>query len=180
MFQIFYLFFVALQDIVIVLKTIPGELSRGQQIALDIFFLVVFLAEIILTMSLGFVQYWQKSWNCLATSIWITEVVCLSVGSGNSFVILPHKIEMGNVASTIRICKILVPFKSRKRAHYLAGVRSIVATISESVSDAARIAILVIMLSFFWASIGKIVFAEIIPLDFATLMDGKNPCRILT
>lgn len=66
-----------------------------------------------------------------------------------------------------------MPFKARKRSQYLAGVRSIVSTISESINDVGRIALLVIGLSFFWASIGMITFGSSVPLDFNTLLDGN-------
>ena len=66
-----------------------------------------------------------------------------------------------------------MPFKARKRSQYLAGVRSIVSTISESINDVGRIALLVIGLSFFWASIGMITFGASVPLDFNTLLDGN-------
>ena len=87
-------------------------------------------------------------------------------------------LDKGNIFSTLRIAVFLIPFKSRKRAHYLAGVRSIVSTISESIKDVGRIALLVIGLSFLWASIGTVLFGESVPLDFATIMDGNSIIQI--
>lgn len=62
-----------------------------------------------------------------------------------------------------------MPFKSRRRAHYLIGVRSVVSTITGSAGDVGRIAIFVVGMSYFWACSGVILFSEVIPLDFGTL-----------
>lgn len=154
-----YILCVALQQIFIVLKTIPGLYSNT--LPLDIVFLILFSSEIVVKLSCSPIKFWNGYWNCLGFIIWVAELISICIGS-----------DKGNIFSTLRIAVFLIPFKSRKRAHYLAGVRSIVSTISESIKDVGRIALLVIGLSFFWASIGTVLFGESVPLDFATIMDA--------
>ncbi|KAJ2998571.1 Cation channel sperm-associated protein 4 [Globomyces sp. JEL0801] len=61
------------------------------------------------------------------------------------------------------------PFKSRRYNSLLAGVRSIVSTINESVEDVVNITILVFAFTYFWANLGVVLYKNENPLDFGNV-----------
>ncbi|KAJ3359522.1 hypothetical protein HDU91_004900 [Kappamyces sp. JEL0680] len=157
-FHMAMVFVISLHCLLIVCISVDGLIAKSAILPTQLSFLVVYSAEILLKWRYGFAKFWGVPWNVLTAVVWVAEVVTLSLQS-----------NLVMVASTMRIFRFLVPFKSRKRAHYLAGVRSIVGTVYESVADVGRISMIVVVMSFFWASWGVIAFADVVPLDFGSL-----------
>ncbi len=71
---------IIIQQIIILTYTVNKSSVSSIQ-ALQIFFMLVYAAEILLKWRSGFIKFWKGAWNILTFGTWILELIALASNS---------------------------------------------------------------------------------------------------
>ncbi len=81
-FHMIFIVFILLQNVLVVMKSIPGQISRSEALPYDILFSFIFGLEIILKWRYGFIKFWSSTWNQTIFVVWVLEIVAMAMNSG--------------------------------------------------------------------------------------------------
>ncbi|KAI8899238.1 hypothetical protein BC833DRAFT_586437, partial [Globomyces pollinis-pini] len=160
-FQISLLITIVFHCILIALQTDDTHVFSSYSAIelLTYFCFLIYISEIILRIYSGTAPFWKSKFILISIGLSVIEIV-------SRWLPFTHPLRFIGV---LRIFRVLQPFKSRRYNSLLAGVRSIVSTINESVEDVVNITILVFAFTYFWANLGVVLYKNENPLDFGNV-----------